>query len=91
MIGSLSICTVLYALMCVVITGMVPYDRIDNKAPFSVAFTHIGLDWTAKLVAVGAIAGVVTTLVVSLLGQSRIYVVLAREGLIPRMFADINP
>lgn len=69
---------------------MVPYEKIDNKAPFAAAFEHVGLTWASRVVAVGALAGVTTTLVVSLLGQSRVYVVLAREGLIPRLFANVG-
>ena len=73
-IGSLGICTVLYMLMCLVITGMQPYDQIDVHAPFSVAFDAVGLHWARTIVALGALAGILTSLLGSLLGQARIYV-----------------
>ena len=90
-IGSLVICTGLYAAMCAVITGMVPYDTIDRNAPFAVAFTQRGMGWAATIVSAGAITGITTSLLVSLLGQPRIYMTMARDGLLPSWFARVHP
>jgi APA family basic amino acid/polyamine antiporter len=90
-IGSLLICTALYAAMCAVITGMVPYDQIDRNAPFAEAFTQRGMPWAASIVSAGAITGITTSLLVSLLGQPRIYMTMARDGLLPAWFARVHP
>jgi len=90
-IGSLVICTGLYAAMCAVITGMVPYSSIDRNAPFAVAFTQRGMGWAASIVSAGAITGITTSLLVSLLGQPRIYMTMARDGLLPSWFARVHP
>jgi len=89
-VGSLGICTILYVLMCLVITGMVPYSQIDTNAPFSAAFDAAGMAWVSRIVSLGAVAGITTSIMVSLLGQTRIYLVLAREGLLPPVFAKVH-
>ncbi|KAL6751059.1 amino acid permease-domain-containing protein [Haematococcus lacustris] len=89
-VGSLSICTVFYVLMCIVISGMQPYTEIDLHAPFSVAFQAVGLDWADKIIAGGAITGIVTSLLGSLLGQARIYVTLGRQHLLPKWLAQVD-
>lgn len=103
-VGSLVVCAFLYALMCVVICLMVPYNQINVNAPFSEAFRHIltiasnpstakkvFLNVASRIVSVGALTGIVTSLLVSLLGQARIYVVLGREALLPAWFSHIHP
>ena len=60
-----------------------PYDQIDIHAPFSVAFDAVGLHWARVLVALGALAGILTSLLGSLLGQAHIYVILGRQHLLP--------
>eukprot|EP00897_Mesotaenium_endlicherianum_P010858 jgi/Mesen1/9800/ME000007S09854 len=91
MIGSVCIVAILYVLMCVSLTMMVPYDAIDVNAPFSVAFTVVaGWAWARHLVALGAVAGLVTSLLVGLMGQARITVVIARAHLIPVAFARVH-
>ena len=72
-----------YVLMCLTITGMQPYNLIDLHAPFSVAFDSVGLGWARIIVAGGALAGITTSLLGSLLGQARIYVTLGRAHLLP--------
>lgn len=89
-VGSLGICTILYVLMCLVITGMVPFSEIDTNAPFSAAFDAAGMSWVSRIVSLGAVAGITTSIMVSLLGQTRIYLVLAREGLLPPVFAQVH-
>ncbi|CAG9462064.1 unnamed protein product [Pedinophyceae sp. YPF-701] len=88
--ASLAVCAALYALMAAVITGMVYWPDIDDDAPFSVAFDDIGLHWASVIVSFGAVTGIVTSLLVSLMGQSRVYVTLARERLIPHVMARVS-
>ncbi|MEW5312473.1 MAG: hypothetical protein WDW38_004106 [Sanguina aurantia] len=90
-VGSLSFCTVIYILMCLVITGMQKYTEIDLSAPFAVAFDSVGLHWATRIVAAGALTGICTSLMGSLMGQSRIYVTLGRHNLLPVWLARVNP
>ncbi|CAD7699804.1 unnamed protein product [Ostreobium quekettii] len=90
-VGSLGVCSVLYSLMCLAITGLEKYSKIDINAPFSEAFRDIGIGWVGRIVSVGAVAGIVTSLLVNLMGQARIYMVLGREELIPSWIARIDP
>ena len=76
--------------MCAVITGMVPYDQIDLDAPFAQAFASKGLGWAAGIVSAGALTGITTSLLVSLLGQPRIYMTMARDGLLPAWFGRLH-
>ncbi|HEV3339655.1 MAG TPA: amino acid permease [Pirellulales bacterium] len=91
-IASLLICTVLYIAMAAVITGMVPYNEIDVDAPVSDAFGKIGLDWAQAMIAVGAVAGITSVLLVMMLSQPRVLLAMARDGLLPSgFFAAIHP
>jgi APA family basic amino acid/polyamine antiporter len=91
-IASLLICTVLYIAMAAVITGMVPYNQIDVDAPVSDAFGKIGLDWAQAMIAVGAVAGITSVLLVMMLSQPRVLLAMARDGLLPPgFFAAIHP
>ena len=67
-IGSLIISTFLYIATCIVLVGMVPYDQIDTEAPISSAFGSVGLYWAEYIVAIGAILGLTTVLLVNLMG-----------------------
>ncbi|HQU45389.1 MAG TPA: amino acid permease, partial [Pirellulales bacterium] len=82
----------LYIAMAAVITGMVPYQEIDVNAPVSAAFGRIGIDWAQKLIAVGAVAGITSVLLVMMLSQPRVLLAMARDGLLPpSFFAAIHP
>lgn len=59
------------------------YTIIDLDAPFSVAFVALGMDWASRIVAIGAIFGILTSLIGNLIGQSRIYITLGRQNLLP--------
>ncbi len=85
-ITSLVLCTVLYIAVSAVITGMVPYDKINIDAPVSNAFNQVGLGWAQLLISVGAIAGITSVLLVMMLSQPRIFLAMARDGLIPEKF-----
>ncbi len=85
-IASLLICTVLYLAVAAVLTGMVPYQQIDVDAPVAVAFAQRGLPWIQLLVSVGAITGITSVLLVLMLSQPRIWLAMARDGLVPQSF-----
>ncbi len=91
-IGSLLVCTVLYIAVSAILTGMVPYDRIDINAPVSDAFAQRGLPWARRLIDVGALTGITSVLLVQLLAQPRILMAMGRDGLIPPgVFAAVHP
>jgi APA family basic amino acid/polyamine antiporter len=88
----LVICTVLYIAVSAVLTGMVPSEELDREAAVSAVFSRVGLPWAAALVAVGAITGITSVLLVTLLAQPRILLAMARDGLLPpRVFGAVHP
>jgi APA family basic amino acid/polyamine antiporter len=89
-IGSLLGCTVLYLAVAAVLTGMVPLDQIDISAPVARAFSSQGLDFAAGLISAGAVAGLTSVLLVLLLGQSRVFFAMSRDGLLPPVFSAVH-
>jgi basic amino acid/polyamine antiporter, APA family len=85
-IASLLICTALYIAVAAVLTGMVPYNQINIDAPVSDAFRQAGLPWAQLLISIGAVAGITSVLLVMMLSQPRIFLAMARDGLLPRDF-----
>ncbi|KAI5598345.1 hypothetical protein BDE02_02G125700 [Populus trichocarpa] len=90
-IGSLVICIALYIGVCLVLTGMVPYYLLGEDAPLAEAFTSKGLKYVSILISIGAVAGLTTTLLVGLYVQSRLYLGLGRDGLLPSLFSKVHP
>jgi basic amino acid/polyamine antiporter, APA family len=90
-LASLFVCTVLYILVAGVLTGMVPAHLIDLKAPLASAFVLRGLNFVAGIVSFGAVAGLTSVLLVLLLGQSRIFYSISRDGLLPAAFSKVHP
>ena len=91
-IASLLICTTLYIAVAAVLTGMVPYQRINLDAPVSDAFRQAGLPWAQFLVSLGAVAGITSVLLVMMLSQARVFLAMARDGLLPTgFFGDVHP
>jgi APA family basic amino acid/polyamine antiporter len=90
-LGSLIICTILYILTSAVLVGIVPYTDLDDPAPIARAVNQIGLAWFAVLVKIGAIAGLSSVMLVLLYGQTRIFYTMARDGLMPPVFAKVHP
>ncbi len=88
---SLVVCTVLYIIVSGVLTGVLPYTKLNVPSPVSFAMIQIGLGWAGAIIAVGAIAGLTTVLLVLLYGQSRIFFVMSRDGLLPTVFARVHP
>ncbi|XP_057510591.1 cationic amino acid transporter 9, chloroplastic-like isoform X1 [Actinidia eriantha] len=89
--GSLLICAALYIGVCLVITGMVPYQLLGEEAPLVEAFKSKGLKYVSVIISIGAVAGLTTTLLVGLYVQSRLYLGLGRDGLLPSIFAKVHP
>jgi APA family basic amino acid/polyamine antiporter len=90
-IGSLLICTVLYILVSAIATGVVPYTQLDVPDPIAVAADHAGMGWMGKLIKLGAIAGLSSVILVMLLGQSRVFYSMARDGLLPPVVSQVHP
>jgi APA family basic amino acid/polyamine antiporter len=98
-IASLAICTVLYILVAIVITGMVPYPKISIDSAIATAFRELAereqsslLRGAAFLIAIGALAGMTSVLLVTFLSQARIFLAMARDGLLPQgIFGDVHP
>ncbi|RYE14568.1 MAG: amino acid permease, partial [Sphingobacteriales bacterium] len=91
-ISSLIICTVLYILVSLTITGMVKYDTLDLGAPVASAFSAVGLNWASLLITIAAVVGLISVMLVMLLSQTRIFLNMAKDGLLPaKVFAAIHP
>ena len=90
-IGSLLICTVLYIGVVIVLTGMVKYDQLDEKAAVAQAFEQRGMKWAKALITPAALAGLTSVILVSLLGSTRVMMAMARDGLLPPAFSAIHP
>jgi APA family basic amino acid/polyamine antiporter len=90
-IGSLLVCTVLYILVSAIATGIVPYGQLDVPDPIAVAADRAGMGWMGKLIKLGAIAGLSSVILVMLLGQSRVFYSMARDGLLPPVVSQVHP
>ncbi|MDF2935510.1 MAG: amino acid permease family protein [Paenibacillaceae bacterium] len=90
-ISSLAICTLLYVVVSLILTGIVPYTNLNVKNPVAFALEYIGQDWAAGLLSLGAIAGITTVLLVLLFGQSRLFYAMSRDGLLPGILSRMNP
>jgi APA family basic amino acid/polyamine antiporter len=91
-IAALVISTILYVAMAAVMTGMVDYTRLDVAAPVAVALDeHPGLRWLGLPVKIGAIIGMTSVILMSILGQPRIFMAMARDGLLPPQLEKVHP
>jgi len=93
MLGSLAICTVLYILMALVMTGLAHYTELNVPHPVFVAIEKAGpaLAWLRPLINIGAIAGLASVVLVMLMGQPRVFYSMSRDGLLPPAFGKIHP
>jgi APA family basic amino acid/polyamine antiporter len=91
LLGSMSIITVIYCLMALTLSMMQKYTEIDKGAAYSVAFQSVGMNWARYLVALGALKGMTTVLLVGALGQARYTTHIARAHMIPPWFALVQP
>ena len=90
-IGSLIICTVLYVVVAAIATGVVPYAELDVPAPIAKVADYAGLGAISSLIKLGAIAGLTSVILVQLLGQSRVFYSMSRDGLLPPFVRRIHP
>jgi basic amino acid/polyamine antiporter, APA family len=91
-LGGLLICTLLYVGMSGVLTGLVPYLQLNDAAPVAVALeAHPQLTWLTTPVLFGALAGLTSVILVMILGQARIFLSMARHGLLPPFFGSCHP
>ncbi|WFB06935.1 amino acid permease [Streptomyces sp. LX-29] len=90
-LGSLLICTTLYVAVTVVVTGMQHYTRLTIDAPLADAFKSTGHPWYAGLISFGAAVGLITVCMILLLGQTRVFFAMSRDGLLPRFFSKVHP
>ena len=91
-IASLVICTVLYIAVVAVLTGMVPYAQLSKDAAVADAFRQAGLPWAEFIIAAAGVAGITSVLLVMMLSGPRVFLAMARDGLIPaKFFADVHP
>jgi APA family basic amino acid/polyamine antiporter len=91
MIWSLVLCTVLYVAAALVLTGIVPWNQLEGNDPLAMAFEHIGMTGASTAMAFGAVVAMAAVLLVFQLGQTRIFYVMARDGLLPQKFASVHP
>ncbi|CAN1246210.1 Cationic amino acid transporter 2, vacuolar [Linum grandiflorum] len=87
---ALSICCSLYMLVSIVVVGLVPYYAMDPDTPISSAFASHGMQWAAYIITAGAVMALCSTLMGSILPQPRILMAMARDGLLPSFFCDVN-
>jgi APA family basic amino acid/polyamine antiporter len=92
LISSLIVCTVLYIGVTIVLTGMVPANKINLEAPVAAAFQSVGIPWMQFIVSIAAMAGITSVLLVTILSQARILLAISRDGLLPTtFFGDVHP
>ncbi|CAN1246078.1 Cationic amino acid transporter 4, vacuolar, partial [Linum grandiflorum] len=87
---ALAICCVLYMLVSVVVVGLVPYYALDPDTPISSAFASYGMQWAVYIITAGAVTALCASLMGSLLPQPRMFMAMARDGLLPSFFSDID-
>ena len=91
MIWSLIVTSIIYMVVTLVMTGMVPWDQHANADPLASAFTSRGYNWAAGIIAFGAVISMASVLLVFQLGQPRIFFSMARDGLLPPWASKIHP
>ena len=92
-LGSLVVCTIVYILVGLVMTGVVKYDQLNTAAPIAVAIDATGtaLAWLKMPIKLGAIAGLSSVILVMLMGQPRIFFAMSKDGLLPKVFSKVHP
>jgi basic amino acid/polyamine antiporter, APA family len=90
-LGSLAVCTVLYIITSWLLTGVISYTRLNVAAPIALGMAETGVQWGEFLVLIGTIMGLSTVMLVMLLGQSRVFFSMSRDGLLPRWAGAVHP
>lgn len=89
-ISALAICTILYIVVSLILTGIVPFHMLNVKDPVAFALEFIGQDWAAGFISLGAIVGITTVLIVMMFGQTRLFFAMGRDGLLPKAMSVVN-
>ena len=90
-LASLAVCTALYIAVAIVLIGVVPYARLNVADPIAVGIDATGLTWLSPVIKVSALFGLFSTMLVQLLGQTRIFFAMSRDGLLPAAFGRVHP
>ncbi|MEU6534414.1 amino acid permease [Streptomyces sp. NPDC047000] len=90
-LGSLFVCTALYVAVSIVVTGMQHYSKLSVDAPLADAFKATGHPWYAGVISFGAAVGLTSVCMILLLGQTRVFFAMSRDGLLPRFFSIVHP
>ncbi len=89
-LGSLVICTIIYMLVSAVLTGVVHYSKLNVPDPMAVGVDAMNMPWFSFIIKIGAITGLSSVMLVTLYGQTRIFFVMSRDGLLPPMFSKVH-
>jgi APA family basic amino acid/polyamine antiporter len=90
-LGSLVICTILYILVALTLTGLVNYKFLNIPDSLAIGIDATGVKWGSLLVKFGALGGLTSTMIVMLLGQSRVFFSMSKDGLLPPLFSYVHP
>jgi len=90
-VGTLLTVTVFYIIVALVLTGMQPYDQLDVNAPLAIAFQAVHQNWASIIIAFGSVTTITATTLASLVGQPRIFYQMSKDGLMFKLFSDVNP
>jgi len=90
-LGSLAVCTVIYIVVAVVLTGLLPWNQLGTAEPLATAFSNLGMNWPALIISVGAVLATTSVLLVFQLGQPRIFFSMGRDGLLPSWASKVHP
>jgi APA family basic amino acid/polyamine antiporter len=90
-LASLAICTVIYIAVGLVMTGLVPFPKLNVASPLAFAARATGVTWLPPIISIGAICGLSSVILVNMLAQSRIFYSMSRDGLLPPLFAKLHP
>jgi len=91
MMYSILICTVLYVMIALVLTGMINYTSLAVDDPLAFVFSNVGLDWISGIISVSAVVAMASVMLVFQLGQPRIWMSMSRDGLLPKAFSNVHP
>ena len=91
MMWAIIICTILYVIIALVLTGLVPYNTLNVGDPLAFVFEKINLQWMSGIIAVSAVVAMASVLLVFQMGQPRIWLSMSRDGLLPKRFSKIHP
>ncbi|GAB3702274.1 amino acid permease [Mariniluteicoccus flavus] len=90
-IGTLAICTLLYMGVCLIVTGMVHYTKLEEGAPIAEAFKAVGLGWAGILISIAALAGLTSVILIDIIAMGRIVFAMCRDGLLPAKLGRVSP